>query len=69
MGDLDLIPGLGRSPGEGDGYLLQYSGLANPMDCMVHGVMKRWTRLSDFHYSPRSDGTGCHDLSFLSVKF
>ncbi|CAN0429404.1 unnamed protein product [Rangifer tarandus platyrhynchus] len=31
-GDLGLIPGLGRSPGEGKGYPLQYSGLENPMD-------------------------------------
>ena len=39
-GDLDLIPRLGRSPGEGKGYPLQYSGLENSMDCMVHGVEK-----------------------------
>ena len=32
MGDLGLIPGLGRSPGEGNGYPLQYSGLENPKD-------------------------------------
>ena len=38
VGDLGLIPGLGRSPGEGKGYLLQYSGLENSMDCIVHGV-------------------------------
>ena len=38
VGDLGLIPGLGRSPGEGKGYLLQYSGLENSMDCMDHGV-------------------------------
>ena len=37
-GDLGLIPGLGRSPGEGKGYPLQYSGLENFMDCIVHGV-------------------------------
>ena len=37
-GDLGSIPGLGRSPGEGKGYLLQYSGLENSMDCIVgHG--------------------------------
>ena len=34
MGDLGSIPGLGRSPGEGKGYLLQYSGLENSMDCV-----------------------------------
>ena len=32
VGDLGLIPGLGRSPGEGKGYLLQYSGMENSMD-------------------------------------
>jgi len=37
-GDLGLIPGLGRSSGEGKGYPLQYSGLENSMDCIVHGV-------------------------------
>ena len=37
-GDLGSIPGLGRSPGEGKGYPLQYSGLENFMDCIVHGV-------------------------------
>ena len=37
-GDLGSIPGLGRSPGEGKGYPLQYSGLENSMDCIVHGV-------------------------------
>ena len=35
-GDLGSIPGLGRSPGEGKGYPLQYSGLENSMDCIVH---------------------------------
>ena len=44
------IPGLGRSPGEGKGYPLQYSGLENSMDCIVHGVSKSRTRLSDFHF-------------------
>ena len=43
VGDLGSIPGLGRSPGEGKGYLLQYSGLENSMDCIVHGVTKIWT--------------------------
>ena len=48
VGDLGAIPGLGRSPGEGNGYPLQCSGLENSMDCMVHGVAKSWTRLSYF---------------------
>ena len=39
-GDLGLIPGLGRSPGEGKGYPLQYSGLENSMGCIVHGGHK-----------------------------
>ena len=38
VGDRGSIPRLGRSPGEGNGYLLQYSGLENSMDCIVHGV-------------------------------
>ena len=49
-GDLGSIPGLGRSPGEGKGYLLQYSGLENSMDCIVHGVSKSQTQLSNFHF-------------------
>ena len=48
-GDLGLITGLGRSPGEGKGYPLQYYGLKNSMDSIVHGVAKSWTGLSDFH--------------------
>ena len=43
MRDLGLIPGLGRYPGEGKGYPLQYSGLENSMDCIVHGVAKSQT--------------------------
>ena len=44
-----MIPGLGRSPGVGKGYPLQYSGPENCRDCIVHGAAKRWTRLSGFH--------------------
>ena len=52
-GDPGLIPGSGRSPGEGNGNRLQYSCLENPMDreawwATVHGVAKSWTRRSDF---------------------
>ena len=36
--DLGLIPGLGRSLGEGNGYPFQYSGQENSMDCIVHGI-------------------------------
>ena len=49
-GDLGSIPGLGRFPGEGKGYALQYSGLENSMNCIVHGVAKSRTWLSDFHF-------------------
>ena len=49
-GDLGSIPGLGRSPREGKGYPLQYSGLENYIGCVVHGVAKSWTRLRDFHF-------------------
>ena len=49
-GDLGSGPGLGRSPGEGKGYSLQYSDLENSMDCIVHGVTKSQTRLSDFPF-------------------
>ena len=45
VGGQDLIPALGRTPGEGKGYPLQYSGLDNSMDCIVHGVAK-----SNFHF-------------------
>ena len=55
-GDLDSVPGLGKSPREGQGYLLQYSGLENSMDrgawqSTVHGVTKHRTLLSRFHFS------------------
>ena len=49
-GDPGLIPGLGRSAKEGNGYTLQYSGLENSMDGIIHGVAKSKTRLSDFHF-------------------
>ena len=42
-GDLGSISGLGRSPGEGKGYPLQYSGLENSMDCIVYEVTMSWT--------------------------
>ena len=50
-GYLSLIPGLGRPPGKGKGYPLQYSGLENSMDYTVHGVTKSQTCLSDFYFS------------------
>ena len=50
VGDLGSIPGLGRCPREGKGYPLQYSGLENSMDCIVHGVAKTWTQLRNVHF-------------------
>ena len=49
--DLGSIPGLGRSPGEGKGYPLQYSGLENSTDCIVHWIAKSQTQMSDFHFT------------------
>ena len=50
VGDSDSVPGLGRSPGEGKGYPLQYSGLENSMDYIVLGIVKSQIGLSDFHF-------------------
>jgi len=49
-GDPHLIPGSGRSAGEGKGYPLRYSGLKNSMERIVHGVANSQTQLSDFHF-------------------
>ena len=46
-------------PGEGKGYPIQYSGLENFTDCIVHGVTKSWTRLSNFHFH---DSQNCSRL-------
>ena len=50
MWDKGSILELGRSPGEGKGYSLQYSDLEISTDSIVHGVAKSQTRLSDFHF-------------------
>ena len=50
-GDPSSVPGLGRAAREGKGYKLQYSGLENSMDCIVHGIAAGQTRLSDFHFN------------------
>ena len=50
-GDLGSIPGLGRSLGEEKGYPLQYSGLENFMDCIIHRIAKSQTQLSNFQDS------------------
>ena len=54
-----MIPGLGGSPAEGNSYPLQYSGLENSMDYIVHGVTESWTQLSNFHVK----------LWFLSIEY
>ena len=59
---LGSIPGLGRSPGEGKGYALQYSGLENSMDCIVPGVSNSRRRLSDL------DFTSLHSQVALVIK-
>ena len=55
VGDLGSIPALRRSLGEGKSYPLQYSGLENSMESIVHGVTESWTGLSDLQldYQPR----------------
>ena len=50
MGDLGSIPGLGRFPEKGKDYSLQYPGLEDSRVCIVHGVAKSQTQLSDFHF-------------------
>ena len=73
-GDLGSIPGLGRSPGEENGYPLQYSGLENCMgrgawQATVHGVAKSQTWLSDFHYAYGHLDTPAPFLKRLSFSF
>ena len=53
VGDLSSIPGFGRSPGEGKGYSLQYYGLENSRDCIVHGVIKSGTLFVTFTFKMR----------------
>ena len=62
-GDLGSIPGLGRCPGEGNSYPLQYSGLENSTDCIVHGVARSWTQLSNFHFHGRNQHNIVNDIS------
>ena len=62
-GDLGSIPGLGRAAGEENSYPLQYSGLENSKECIVHGVTKSQTRLSNFHYKAQLAWTVLEVLS------
>ena len=66
-GLVGLIPGLGRSPGEGNGYPLQYSCLENPMDrgawqATVHGIAKSGTQLKQLSMHTCPEITGLHPL-------
>ena len=72
-GDMGLIPGLGRSPGERNGNPLQYSRLENSMDrgawwATVHGVAKSRTRLSDFTHSLTHSVMGPSDSSLAKTR-
>ena len=70
-GDLGSMTGLGRSPGEGNSYPLQYFGLKNCMDSTVHGGTNSWTQWSDFHFHQthyiRIRGLGVCILTSFSV--
>ena len=61
-GDSGLIPGLGRSPGEGKGCTIHCSCLENSMDCIVSGATKSSTRLSNFHFH-------CYVLARTEVSY
>ena len=67
VGDLGSIPGLGRSPGEGNSYPLQYSGLENTMDCIVHGVAKSRLLLS-FHLKKQYSWTFQGNRIFMAYS-
>ena len=60
VGDLGSIPELVRCPGEEKCYPLQYSGLENSKDCIVHGVAKSQTRLSDFDFDFHCSYARCY---------
>ena len=75
-GDLSLIPGLEKYPGEGNGYPLQYSSLEEVQTPrIIHGVTKSWTRLRDFHTYAHSNlqqlfgltGTSLHPTPYTST--
>jgi len=69
-GDLGSIPRLGRSPEEGNGYSLQYSGLENPMDYYIdYGVTKSRTRLSNFHFHFLSVAVYKEGLKIMMTRF
>ena len=61
------IPGSGRSPGERKDTPLQYSGLKNSMDCIVHGVTKSQTWLSNFHFTSHCKDYLLHESTNLKL--
>ena len=72
--DLGLIPGLGRSPGEGNGYPLQYSGLENFMDrgawqATVHGIAKSQTWMNNFHFTSLSFCNVLHHIDLHILNY
>ena len=69
MGDLGLIPELGRPPAEGKGYPLQYSGLEISVDCIVDGVVKSQTQLIDFHFASNKSISTIFPIAFAHFMF
>ena len=67
VGDPGSIPGLERSPREGKGHPLQYSGLENSMDCIVYGAAKSWTWLRDLHFHFPSTNFGVFFFFFFQL--
>ena len=70
MGNLGLIPGLGRYPAERKDYSLQYSCLENSMErgarwATIHGVTKSWTQLKDFHSMELNGLYACYDIEVI----
>ena len=63
-----LDPWVGKIPWRKEGYPLQYSGLENPMDCIVHGATKSWTRLSGFHYPTMKKTKAYNCVGFLEAE-
>ena len=69
-GDLGLIAVLGRFPGEGNGYPLQYSGLENSMDYIVRGVAKSQTRLRDFlHFCVYTMNSLHYTIYYVHIEY
>ena len=72
-GDPGSLPGLGRSPGDGHGYPLQYSCLDNPMDrgawwAIVPEVTKSWTWLSKFHFHLIERGVDPTSVAMMTTR-